>query len=271
MKRSFLIIVSLILLAVAWFGRGIFRDVYDQITREPLPTPQTASPERNVNISQTTENTNTEEPPTTNRAEPTNSSETNPLPTEVNLAVPFTSQAPHANWDLPYQEACEEAAALMVHRFWQNQTFSSKEDADAAIRAIVDFEEQQYGDYKDTTAKETAQFIKDLWGYESIDVFEGSAVTLDRIKHEVAEGYPVIVLAAGRQLGNPNFRSPGPIYHALVVKGYTKKGQLITNDPGTRKGADYLYDPAVLFEAIHDWNDGDVEKGQKAMVVVRGQ
>src|SRR3989344_7954888 len=33
----------------------------------------------------------------------------NPSPTraEVNLAVPFTSQAPTGNWDLPYQEACE--------------------------------------------------------------------------------------------------------------------------------------------------------------------
>ena len=158
----------------------------------------------------------------------------------------------------------------MVHRFWQHASFKSKDDADAAIREIVDFQEQRYGDYKDTTAEETAQFIRDLWGYDDIDVFEGNAVTIDRIKREVADGYPVIVLAAGRQLGNPNFRSPGPIYHALVVKGYTKKGQIITNDPGTRNGADYLYEPSVLLNAIHDWNDGDVDHGKKVMVVVRG-
>ena len=38
------------------------------------------------------------------------------LPEEINLPVPFTPQAPHANWELPYQEACEEAAVLMSIR-----------------------------------------------------------------------------------------------------------------------------------------------------------
>ena len=31
-----------------------------------------------------------------------------PLPAEINLKVPFTAQAPHANWELPYGEACEK-------------------------------------------------------------------------------------------------------------------------------------------------------------------
>lgn len=271
MKRILLAIFVLGVAATAWFGRGVFRDAFDRLTREPLPNPQPASSTINENVPAATPNTNREEPASTNGVENENVAQTDPLPAEVNLAVPFTSQAPFANWDLPYQEACEEAAALMVHRFWENQAFSSKEDADAAIRAIVDFEEKQYGDYKDTTAKETAQFIRDLWGYQDVDVYEGKTVTIDRIKEEVASGYPVIVLAAGRQLGNPNFRSPGPIYHALVVKGYTKKGQIITNDPGTRKGADYLYDPTVLLNAIHDWNGGDVDSGKKVMIVVRGR
>ena len=40
---------------------------------------------------------------------------------QFNLAVPFTSQAPHADWELPYQEACEEAALLMAHHFIQGK------------------------------------------------------------------------------------------------------------------------------------------------------
>ena len=60
----------------------------------------------------------------------------------------------------------------------------------------------------------------------------------------------------------------GPLYHMLVVKGYTKDGTIITNDPGTRRGADFLYDPDALFNAVHDWNGGNVNEGAKVMVVV---
>lgn len=269
MRKTIAITILLLFVTGAWIARGVIRDAYENFTKEKPPEPQQAV--STTNSPDPSRSVKNNEEPTNGSPANTNTQQDEPLPVEANLDVPFTSQAPLANWDLPYQEACEEAAALMVHRFWQDKPFTSKEEADLAIREIVDFEEKKYGDYKDTTAKETAQFIRDLWDYQNIDVYSEGAVTIDRIKKEVALGFPVIVLAAGRQLGNPNFRSPGPIYHALVVKGYTKKGQLITNDPGTRKGADYLYDPSVLFEAIHDWNDGDVEKGQKVMVVVRGQ
>lgn len=40
-----------------------------------------------------------------------------PLPAEVNLDVPFTSQAPYKNWHHPYQDFCEEASALMAVRY----------------------------------------------------------------------------------------------------------------------------------------------------------
>jgi len=36
------------------------------------------------------------------------------LPESYNLGVPFTSQAPEANWQIPFKEACEEASVLMV-------------------------------------------------------------------------------------------------------------------------------------------------------------
>ena len=39
----------------------------------------------------------------------------------------------------------------------------------------------------------------------------------------------------------------------LVIKGFTSDGKFITNDPGTRNGADYLYTESTLMSAIHDW------------------
>ena len=39
------------------------------------------------------------------------------LTKEINLDVPFTSQAPHLNWDQPYQDFCEEASVLMAVQY----------------------------------------------------------------------------------------------------------------------------------------------------------
>lgn len=188
------------------------------------------------------------------------------LPVSVNLAVPFTSQAPHANWDPPYQEACEEAAALMAHMFVVKKKFVSTNDRDTRIRNLITFQEKQYGLYKDTTAEQTARLIRDRWGH-SVDIVKDPTVT--RIKEELAKGHPVIIPAAGRQLGNPNFTQPGPLYHMLVIRGYRSDGKFITNDPGTRKGKNYVYSATTLMNAMHDWNGGKVSTGKKVMLVIR--
>lgn len=186
------------------------------------------------------------------------------IPDEFNLDVPFTTQSPYANWDYPYQEACEEASALNVHYYYQSKTFT-QEIADQEILALVDWENNYFGDYKDTTAEETAEFIREYWGYNRAEAIYNP--TVDDIKEHVAAGRPVIVPAAGKMLGNPNFRNGGPLYHMFVIRGY-KPGIFITNDVGTRKGEEYIYDSEVVMEAMHDWNGGDVNNGQKVIVVV---
>lgn len=172
------------------------------------------------------------------------------VPAEKNLAVPFTSQAPHANWDDDHEEFCEEAAVLMVGRFFRGQPIYSPDDAETALQRIKTWEVEHLGFYFDTTAAETAQAVTGVYGLK-IDLKVNP--TVDDIKAAVAAGYPVIVPAAGRELGNPNFTAPGPIYHNLVIRGYTKDGKFITNDPGTRKGNAYLYDQGVVMSAMHDW------------------
>ncbi len=246
-KKITLILIAIGLIGLAYFYRVSIKEFYQELTKSEVPEPIT-SLEISHNI-----NLETEE---------------KELPDEINLAVPFASQAPHANWDLPYQEACEETAALMIHRYWQNQGFDSKEDADDAILDLVYFQTNNYGAYEHSSADETVRFIKDRWGYEGVDLITGEDVTIEKIKQTLSQGFPVLVLAAGRELGNPNYRQPGPLYHALVIKGYKKDGTIITNDPGTRNGADYLYNPKVLYDAIHDWNGGDVPTGQKNMIII---
>jgi hypothetical protein len=88
------------------------------------------------------------------------------------------------------------------------------------------------------------------------------------MKAALAEGKLIIVPAAGRQLGNPFFQTPGPPYHMLVLRGYTKDGHVITNDPGTKRGENFAYTWTTLINAIHDWNGGDVENGAKVVIVI---
>jgi hypothetical protein len=190
-----------------------------------------------------------------------------PLPAEINLNVPFTSQAPFGNWSLPYKEFCEEASVLMVMRYLQQQPITSPADADAAMNSIKEFEEQRFGYYQDTNVAETAAIFTEHFQYPSVELLENP--TAQQIKAALAQGRPVIIPVAGRLLGNPYFQTPGPLYHMLVIKGYTKDGRFITNDPGTRHGADFIYSEATLLNALHDWRtDEQIELGRRVVLII---
>lgn len=190
------------------------------------------------------------------------------LPVSMNLAVPFTSQAPQGNWDEPYQEACEEASVYMVHAYFTGID-EGKIPADTAqqdLLKMVEFEMELYGYYKDTTVEQTGMFVELMYGH-TYQVLRDP--TVEEIKRKLVQGHPVIVPAAGRLLGNPYFTAPGPLYHMLVIRGYTQDGQFIVNDPGTSRGEAYLYDFDTIMNAMHDWNEGgEITQGGKVVLVL---
>lgn len=190
--------------------------------------------------------------------------ETIQIPEQYNLAVPFTSQAPHSNWSLPYQEACEEASIYMVSEYYKGTSSGviNKDTADTNILELVAFEKDFLGGYLDTTAGETSRLIDSFYGYGATVVENPSA---QQIKEEIAAGRPVIVPSAGQLLGNPNFVGQGPLYHMFVIKGYTAD-KFITNDPGTRHGESYIYNISTIMNAMHDWNNGDPVNGLKQVI-----
>jgi hypothetical protein len=265
-KQGSIAIALLLLTLAGAVGAFVFRvqirDFVFRYTQEPIPKAVTSE-----EVAQATKAQESPTPPASPKSKPqTQPPATTPLlPLEFNLAVPFTPQAPHANWDQPYQDACEEASALMVHFFYGNRTFTP-DIADDAILAAVAWEDQRFGSNKDTTAEQTAVMLRELYGYKNVDVVYD--ITADDIKRTIAAGFPVILPVYGRALGNQYFTPPGPEYHMLVVKGYTRD-KFITNDPGTRRGADFLYPYETLLSAVHDWNGGDVLRGRKVMIVVR--
>ena len=252
-----LIVAGLIVVGGLYLNRGTVRDIIFEIQKPAVPKPAFGY-RPTANGQQTT------------AAAGQAAREQSPAPSspdEINLDVPFTPQAPFGVWDAFHEDGCEEASVLMVGRFWQNRPIKSPEDADRELYALRDLEDKIFGYNKDTTAEETARLMQEFYGFKKVEVRYNMSV--DDIKTEVGAGYPVILPLDGRGPLNPYFRGNGPDYHMLVVKGYTKDGKFITNDPGTKRGKDYVYDEQYLFDRIHDWNGGDVANGQKAMIIAR--
>lgn len=182
------------------------------------------------------------------------------------ISVPFTSQAPTGNWAQPWQDFCEEASvAMAVHFVWGVPL--TPMFAEMEMQIIKQYQQIVFKKYKDTSASETAYILANLFGFKHIRI--QTIRSSDEIKKELTAGNIIIAPAAGRMLKNPYFTPPGPLYHMLVIKGFDdKQGIFITNDPGTRRGNGFAYSQSRLFDAIHDWNGGDVMKGEKNIIII---
>lgn len=183
---------------------------------------------------------------------------------EINLAVPFTSQAPEENWDEPWQDACEEAAALMLDAYYKNYNLSPLFVRDEIIKMVKWEETRGWG-----TSIEIAK-IKELFDTYLLEKNKAKIIenpTIEQIKNYISQGRPVLAVADGKVLPNPHFRNGGPVYHALIIRGFTGDS-FITNDPGTKFGKNFLYKYNDLLKSIHDWNNGDVKNGRSAILVI---
>lgn len=197
----------------------------------------------------------------------TNEKISSPLPDSFQIKnIPFTSQAPLFNWDTLHDEACEEASLIIVEYYLTQETLTP-EIAETEIQKMVEWEIGYFGSHKDLTVKETVNLAKNFYDLDNLSVKKITLV--DDIKKEISQNHLVIVPTAGRLLGNPNFRIPGPIYHMLVISGFDTKG-FTTQDVGTKNGKNYHYNQDVLFNAVHDWNGvpDNINSGAKNIIVV---
>ncbi len=174
------------------------------------------------------------------------------IPATLSLKVPFTPQAPTGNWDQLHNEACEEAGAIMAEAYFSGDTRAElpATEVEDQITKLTNWEQSTFGYYLDTTAQETAQMIQSVYGLHATVV---QNYTEAEIKQALQENEVVIIPVNGQLIGNPYYRVPGPIYHMLVVRGYTAT-QLITNDSGTKRGENYLYSFSTLKNAPADWD-----------------
>ncbi|OIO54869.1 hypothetical protein AUJ46_02030 [Candidatus Peregrinibacteria bacterium CG1_02_54_53] len=141
----------------------------------------------------------------------------------------------------------------------------TREQAEAELLALVEWEEA-HGYPQDVTVAELGKIAEEYFGYHARVI---PNPTEEDMKRELAEGHPIIVPAAGRDLGNPYFSGDGPWYHMLVLTGY---GEFffITNDVGTKRGEGYKYRFDTLLKAIHDWTGAkeEIRTGAKRVLVI---
>lgn len=265
-------VLVVLCVGLLWSSRGFWRETYESAMQPTIPpaaiyraddqpapsAPTSTRPQKNPRAATSTPARIDATEPTQPRAE---------LPKELNLAVPFLSQAPKQNWAMPFQEACEEASMIMADAYFSDRTKTfAGDEGEQAILDIVAFETKQ-GLGTDISAKQVVDLIQEYFSKRQARIIANP--TIEDIKALLVKGIPVIVPADGKALKNPNFHNGGPPYHMLVIKGYLADGRWIVNDPGTRKGADYIYDRDLLMNAIHDWNGGDVPHGAPVIIVMQ--
>ncbi len=193
----------------------------------------------------------------------------------INISVPFTTQAPLIKWDDPrQQDGCEEAVAVMAMAWVKGEGLKTKitpAEFEARILALSDFQAEKYGEFRDTSLSDMEAWIfRDYFSYEKTEL-KAVATTLDIIS-ELEGGKIVLLPMAGRELKNPNFKAPGPLTHMILIKGYDYQAkEFITNDPGTRLGADYRYPAERIYSAIWVYPTGyhqETKAREKMMLIV---
>lgn len=189
----------------------------------------------------------------------------------INLAVPFVVQAPLGDWHDPrQQDGCEEAAVLMAMA-WVKGEAVKPAAAEQTIIAMAEWQIERYGQAVDTSAQDTAdRLLRQYYNHQTVRV--ENLTESRQIIAALVDGQIVLLPTNGQKLSNPYYKQPGPLTHMLVVKGYDPiKDEFITNDPGTKKGADYRYRVGVVMAAAADYATGNHEKQDanvKSMIVV---
>ncbi len=173
----------------------------------------------------------------------------------VNLSVPFTPEVPDNKWIAPWNNACEEAAIVMVQEYYQGKEIMDKTEAKNLMNPLFKIENKLFGSNADTDAARTNRLINEYSSFGSKIV---DNPTLEQIKTELVAGRPVITFLYGKDLANPNhrWRTGGSYYHVMTLVGFDDNTEeFIANDSGDYyTGLDYRYKYDTILNALHDFD-----------------
>ncbi|HYR49254.1 MAG TPA: C39 family peptidase [Candidatus Eisenbacteria bacterium] len=172
-----------------------------------------------------------------------------PLPSQVLLQVPFTTQAPLNNW-AQHQESCEAATLTMLVSYWQHSSavVIDPRAADASINQI-----DQWKSQPDLNVTMMGDLAEQRFGYAYRLVPNDPKV----IAEQLSAGRPLIAEVRTHALGNPRYPGYSNHYeqngysvpHFILIIGYDSTGVWL-NDPGISWGRGYHISYAQLAHAI---------------------
>ena len=172
-----------------------------------------------------------------------------PLPSQVLLQVPFTTQAPLNNW-AKHQESCEAATLTMLVAYWQHNAavVIDPHAADATINQIDAWKSQP-----DLNVTMMGELAEQHFGYAYRIVPNDPKV----IAEQLSAGRPLIAEVRTHALGNPRYPGYSTHYeqngysvpHFILIIGYDSTGVWL-NDPGISWGRGYHITYAQLAHAI---------------------
>ena len=172
-----------------------------------------------------------------------------PLPSQMLLQVPFTTQAPLNNW-AQHQESCEAATLTMLVSYWQHSSAVVIEPhaADASINQIDKWKSQP-----DLNVTMMGELAEQHFGFAYRIVPNDPKV----IAEQLSAGRPLIAEVRTHALGNPRYPGYSTHYeqngysvpHFILIIGYDSTGVWL-NDPGISWGRGYHISYAQLAHAI---------------------
>lgn len=192
--------------------------------------------------------------------------ETTEMLTEINLDIPFFSQAPDGDWGMPWQEACEEASVTLAYYYAADKKLTKQAFIDH-IWDLVAWQKGEYGQYEHTDITQTYDMLLANFNMEGINAEVVENITVEKLKELLTQGKAIVAPFAGRQLGNPFYSEEGPYYHMMVIKGYDET-HFITNDVGTRRGENFIYPYETIISALHEWHDSDINLGEAKVIAI---
>lgn len=179
------------------------------------------------------------------------------------LAVPFTSQSPRGIWIEPWQNACEETVTIMVDHFYKGDTSLSTHAAETSILWMYNTKTRRFGWSLDENASTIVQWINDYLPWEAHVV---ETPTIAMMQAEIDAGRPIILPVYAPYLSNPFF-SGFFAYHTIVLSGYDdEKKVFITQEPGTRRGANFTYSYETILKAMHDFVPGGTHTSRQVAI-----
>ncbi|MBT5346775.1 hypothetical protein HOJ01_02770 [bacterium] len=172
--------------------------------------------------------------------------------------VPFTPQAPFADWqDIRQQEACEEASIVMA-AYWNFNKNLSKQTALDEILKTVKFEEEKFGFHIHTDLEIAQEVLSSYFNTKNTKLKYN--ITINDIKKALANDSVVLVSMHGKKLKNPHFLNGGPKNHMILIIGYDDKNKIfITHDPGTRNGENYEYSYEIIEDSLYNYPSSNQE------------